>query len=349
MLWWGHFDLNYSRNRIIHQILTELGWTVTYFRPRLSFIGDWEALFENFPKPDLIWVPCFRQRDMMAASRWAKRNSIPVIFDPLISAYDKQVNERKKFKINSLRAKYLLMWERDLFRKADIILADTYSHADYFSHTFKIDHEKITVVYVGAESNLFFPSSLLNSVSRKTIEFLFYGSFIHLQDPRVIIEAARIYRGPPVNWTLLGQGPLLKECQQRSVGLANVTFENWLPYEQLPNRMRKADVLLGIFGDTPKAARVIPNKVFQSLACGRPVITRQANAYPQTLLNDSTTGLVWCPENDPIALAQLVAHLAENSAERAKLAIAAAETSNKYFSLSILREQLKIALTRLVY
>jgi len=86
----------------------------------------------------------------------------------------------------------------------------------------------------------------------------------------------------PVNWVFLGDGPLLDKCRKITAGLTNVAFENRLPYLELPSRIRRADILLGIFGDTPKTRRVIPNKVFQSMACGRPVITAATPAYPQS-------------------------------------------------------------------
>lgn len=344
MLWWGRFDPDYSRNRILRKLLAELGWQVRDFQPRLSGLGDWEARLRALPKPDLVWVPCFRQRDVAAASRWARSHGIPLLFDPLISAYDKQVDERGKLNADSPHARRLLAWERKLLRCADRIIADTPAHADYFAEVLGADRAKSAVVYVGAEEALFSPHPMHAKQPKEALEVLFYGSFIPLQGPGTVIEAARLYKGPPVKWTLLGNGPLRAACEEQAAGLNNVTFEDWMRYEQLPARIQQADILLGVFGTTPKAGRVIPNKVFQSLACGRPVVTRSAGAYPDHLATAENSGLVWVQAGDAQGLADLVAGLAADRDTLPQLGLAAGETSRHYFSESVVRNQLGKAL-----
>ena len=340
VLWWGRFDPDYSRNRILRKLLAELGWQARDFQPRLSDLGDWEARLRALPKPDLVWVPCFRQRDLAAASRWARSRGIPLLFDPLISAYDKQVDERGKLDSGSPRARRLLAWERKLFRRADRIIADTPAHTDYFAEKLGADREKCAVVYVGAEEALFSPRPMQARQPGEALEVLFYGSFIPLQGPGTVIEAARRYRGAPVKWTLIGNGPLRKACEEQAAGLEHVAFEDWMPYEKLPARIQQADILLGVFGTTAKAGRVIPNKVFQSLACGRPVVTRSAGAYPDDLAAKENSGLVWVPAGDAQALADCVASLAAHRDTLHQLGQAAGETSRNYFSESVVRRQL---------
>lgn len=344
MLWWGRFDPDYSRNRILRKLLAELGWQVRDFQPRLSGLGDWEARLRALPRPDLVWVPCFRQRDVAAASRWARSHGIPLLFDPLISAYDKQVDERGKLDADSPHARRLLAWERELLRCADRIIADTPAHADYFAEVLGADRAKSAVVYVGAEEALFSPRPMRAREPQEALEVLFYGSFIPLQGPGTVIEAARLYKGPPVKWTLLGNGPLRAACEEQAASLNNVTFEDWMPYEQLPARIQQADILLGVFGTTPKAGRVIPNKVFQSLACGRPVVTRSAGAYPDHLATAENSGLVWVQAGDAQGLADRVAGLAADRDTLPQLGLAAGETSRHYFSESVVRNQLGKAL-----
>jgi len=344
VLWWGRFDPGYSRNRILRKQFIALGWDLMDFHPGLSLLGDLQAHLRGLPSPDLVWVPCFRQRDLLAASRWAKRKSVPLIFDPLISAYDKQVDERGKLDLTSARAQRLLAWERKLFQRADRVIADTPAHADYFVQMLGVERGRVNVIYVGAEASLFRPRPRTDEILPTPLEVLFYGSFIPLQGPQVVIEAARLYRGPPVKWTLLGHGPLRAACEKMADGLRNVSFEGWLPYEALPARIHRADILLGVFGTTAKADRVIPNKVFQALASGKVVVTRLASAYPEEMVQAKNCGLVWVEAGNGQSLADQIALLAANPDRVRELGEAAAETSVQFFSEAILGQQLEESL-----
>ena len=343
VLWWGRFDPDYSRNRILRQGYGKLGWQVVDFHPLLSPIGDLEANLRQLPRANLIHVPCFRQRDLAAAARYARRHRLPLLFDPLISAYDKQVFERAKFAENSATARRLKSSESGLFARANLVLADTDAHARFYSESLGIARDHVQVVYVGAEEALFKPDATPRALN-DPLEVLFYGSFIALQGAEVIVEAARLYQGPPVRWVLLGDGPLRAACEQLAAGLPNLKFENWLPYEKLPDRIRRADILLGVFGATPKAQRVIPNKVFQALACGKPLVTCSAPAYPEPLRASAQSGLTWVPPGDPERLAAAVRDLAQHPGALATHGAAALATHHRFFSEQKIREQLAAAL-----
>jgi len=341
MLWWGRFDPAYSRNGVVRQHLASLGWGIRDFRPKLCTLGDIEASLRQLPKPDAVWVPCFRQRDMSAARRWCDRHGVTLIFDPLISAYDKQVWERFKLQDGSPAAQKLLAWERGLFAKADRVIADTPCHARFFSETLGVPQKRVRVVYVGADETLFRPAP--DRAPGSPIDVLFFGSFIPLHGANTIIEAARIYQGPPVRWSLLGDGPTKPDCQKAAEGLANVFFEDRIPYAQLPARIHRADILLGVFGTTQKAGRVIANKVFQSLASGRPVITRVSDAYPAE--TRTSEALAFVPPGDPEALSSAVAAWVTRSEALIRRGHAARNIYESCFSADVIRTQLAQCLT----
>lgn len=340
ILWWGRFAPDYSRNRILRQGLKSLGFDIVDFRPKASRFAGLEANLRGIKTPALIWVPCFRQRDVFSAVKWGRQHHIPVLFDPLISSYDKQVDERKKLHRDSRAAKRLLTWEQRIFNAADMLLADTLEHQLYFQQTLKVPPERIAVVPVGAEEGMFRVSDDLHAPTAvKTI--LFYGSYLHLQGPEVIVQAAKIYHGPPVKWLMIGSGPLLGKCKELAAGQDNIDFVDAVPYAQLPGRIQQADILLGVFGITPKAGRVIPNKVYQALACGKPLITRSAAAYPAKIANSTDSGIFWVEPGQPAQLAARVAELVSQPASLIETGRRSRQTYDNYFSQKEINDRLK--------
>ena len=82
----------------------------------------------------------------------------------------------------------------------------------------------------------------------------------------------------------------------------NVEHVSWVGYEQLPGELHRASCALGIFGTSAKAQRVIPNKVFQAIACGTPVVTADTPAIRE-LLRDGESAVLVRP-GDPEALVE---------------------------------------------
>lgn len=334
ILWWGRtgaYGEDYPRNRTVLAKLKQLNIDISVFQPRISRLADIEACLRRLPSVDLIWVPCFRQRDMAAAARYAGRVGVPIIFDPLISAFDKRVNEKRKYQADSWRGKRLLEWERGLFNAADRLVADTQAHKDYFHHTHGVALDNIIVLPVSAEETLFFPGSE-NYTAPAVPEALFFGSFIDLQGAEFIARAVEFYQGQPLKLTLLGDGPerpacerLLAQCNNPNI---SVNFEDWIPFDELPDRIRSADIALGIFGVGEKSSRVIPNKAYQSLACGLPLITMRSDAYPADLGQEQ--GLFFVPPGDPQAIAEALAACSAKLGQT--LRDAAAHTYQRYFS-----------------
>ncbi|WP_250656606.1 glycosyltransferase [Alkalimarinus coralli] len=345
ILWWGrhgNYGPNYPRNRTIIKCLKDLDHEVIEFQPRISKLANLEATLNAFKDIDLVWVPCFRQRDLAAAARWARKRNIPLVFDPLISAYDKRVNEKRKFSADSRRAKRLLKWEKKLYALADIVIADTRCHKQYFVDQLGCEEDKVLVIPVSAEEALFFPKTMPKN---EIPEVLFFGTFIGLQGPTYIAESVTHYDGPKIKLTFLGDGPERAQCeriiQQTNNPKVEVTFEDWIPFHDLPDRIRQSDICLGVFGTGEKSLRVIPNKVYQALACGKPVVTMKGGAYPPAL--DSCNGVNFVTAGTPADIALSISNILKK--DLPLLSEEAARMYSKYFSnqtISLtLRELLK--------
>lgn len=353
LIWgrYGNYGPDYPRNRVIESVLRSLGCEVSRFLPTLSATADVEYALRRGARPDLIWVPCFRQRDLAAAARYARRHRIPLVFDPLISAYDKQVNEKHKFAADSARARRLLTRESRLFKLPDWLIADTKGHADYFHATHGVPHERILVIPVGAEEALFTPQPWPQKPADAPLELVFFGTFIGLQGVDVLAQAILQYDGPPTHWRLIGEGPMKADCERLlaplvgATGPSRVSFEGWGPLPELPARLASADAMLGIFGASDKALRVIPNKVYQGLAIGRAVITAATPAFLAELRADEEHGLLWAKPGDPRSIGEALLRLHQQRDELVSLGNAARASYESHYSnraiAQVLREILQ--------
>ena len=101
------------------------------------------------------------------------------------------------------------------------------------------------------------------------------------------------------------------------LGLKNVEFIGFMSQEWIREKIAQADVCLGIFGDTQKTQRVIPNKVYECLAMRKPVITADTSAIRE-LFGDDDMMLVKTADSESLAAAIL--HLKKNPEQMSKLA-----------------------------
>jgi glycosyltransferase involved in cell wall biosynthesis len=241
--------------------------------------------------------------DLPAARRAARGR--PVVFNPLVSLADTLVGDRGRFRPGSTPARLLERVDRRAFRSADLVVADTDTHARYLAQL--TGCENMAVCFVGAEERIFRPAWERPPL----FTVLFVGKLIPLQGIETILAAAEL--APEMAFRVIGSGQLAPLLERRPQNVEHVT---WVEYEHLADEIRSAGCALGIFGGTPKAQRVIPNKVFQALACAAPVVTADTPAARE-LLRDGESALL-VPAADPAALAEGVRRLAadETLAER---------------------------------
>ena len=326
VLFWGRFDHGYSKTRVNAAAFRALGWEVDYFDVKWCCrFGDVEAFFRGLdrrPRPDLVLVPVCRQRDIAAACRWAHRRGIKVLFDPMISAWDKKVFEQKKWKPEERRAKRLLAWEKKLMAMPDFITWDTSCHVDFAAEYLDVPREKMTPLFTGTDEEVFKPveeECKVESVKCKaesgeqlstfnfqlsTFKVLYHGAYLPLHGTEVIVEAARMTQDLPIQWDFLGWGAYKQSTEAKAAGLKNVRFLEKVPYVKVPEVICAHDIVLGVFGTTAKAARVIGNKVYECMACARPTINEFCTGYPPSA--KECKAIKFIPPGDPAALVKAV-------------------------------------------
>jgi glycosyltransferase involved in cell wall biosynthesis len=172
-----------------------------------------------------------------------------------------------------------------------------------------------------------------------------YGKWSPLHGAGVVLAAAELLRSEPFRFVLIGEGQLSAELRGSIAarGLTNVEWLGELPAGELRAHTLAADVCLGVFGGSEKAARVVPNKVFDALACGRPVVTADSDGAREWLRDGETALLT--PAGDAAALAAALRRLLD-ARERARLGRGGLALYRRAFTPAAVAGELLAALDR---
>ena len=170
---------------------------------------------------------------------------------------------------------------------------------------------KLRRLWVGADDDVMQPRT---EAPHDGFRVFVYASFIPLHGLEHVVRAAALLeeRGDVVTIDVVGAGETAASvrAQAERLGVHTVNFLGRRPYDELPELIARSDVCLGIFGTSAKARRVIPNKVFDALACARAVITADTPALRELLQPGDD---VWCcAPGDPEALADAIMTLRDD-------------------------------------
>jgi glycosyltransferase involved in cell wall biosynthesis len=257
--------------------------------------------------PDFVVTGFNGQLDVLLARRLAGRKA-RIVFAPLVTLTETLVDDRRVYKRGGVKARLAASLDRRTLRAADLVLLDTEAHRAYVAERLA-PRARTATLYLGAEP-IFAPSPLRERGPGDPLQVLFYGQYVPLHGASTIVEAAALIgAGRGVEVTMIGTGPERAgvEALAEQRRCSHVRFEDWAPYETLPQRLRDCDVALGIFGTTPKTKMVIPTKVYQAAASGRPVVTGETPAIREVFTPG--THLLTVPRGDPGALAAALRRL----------------------------------------
>jgi glycosyltransferase involved in cell wall biosynthesis len=349
-LYFGTYDRTSPRNTQVVSCLRDAGVTVVERHREVWGRHNWSIGLTELARvlraegalarrreddADVVVVGYPGHFDMPAAKRIARGR--PVVFNPLVSLHDTLVGDRARFGPRSPAAGVLRAIDNGAFRGADLVVADTEAHAAFFRRTFRLAEHAVAVALVGADEPLFRPGWHPPA----PFHALFVGKLIPLHGLETILAAAAL--APEVLFRVVGEGQLGELLERRP---PNVEHVPWIEYEELPDAYRGAGCALGIFGRGEKAARVIPNKVFQALACACPIVTADTPAARE-LLTDRVDALL-VPPGDARALAGAVRRLSADAELAGRLAAAGRATYEARASEQVLGVRWRTLLERAV-
>lgn len=343
IVFWGTYDQERPRNRISINGLRSQGVEVAECHsdawqgnPDKSAIRgfpqlSWQLLRLGYsylgltyrylrqPAHDAVMVGYLGLIDLFAIWPWAKLRRKPIVWDALMSLYNTLVIDRGMFKENSLRAKVLFLAEWMACRMADRVLVTTEQRRKDFVTRYQLAWDRVVAIPVGVEFDAFPERSVSkdDASAADEVKLLFYGNFLPLHGVKTIVKAAQLAVDRPYQWTLIGSGQTAAEVQTMldDAPVPNLTWLKWVEYPTLHQWIHRADIGLGIFGGSNKAAETIPNKIYQILATGTPLITRDSPAMRELFSEQGARGVYLIPPENPEAILDAIENFQTDRAE----------------------------------
>jgi glycosyltransferase involved in cell wall biosynthesis len=319
----GAYDRSYPRNRVLREGLRRAGVDVVEacVRERRAF-RRYPALISAFARVsrvcDAVLVPEFRHKDVPLARVLAGRR--PVIFDPLVSRHDTLVDDWKLHAPGSAQAAWNRNIDRVSLALADRILCDTWAHGELYV-SLGAARTKLRRVLVGAEDAFF---AVPPPPPAPPIRLTYVGGFLPLHGVPTLIRAVaelerRASRLPEFRVQLVGRGIEFDEARRLAAELAleRLDFTGVTDYADAPRVLADAHVVLGVFGDSEKAGRVIPHKVIQGFASGRAVVTGDGAGLREVFTPEQHVLTV--PRGDSAALADMLERVVGDAALRERI------------------------------
>jgi glycosyltransferase involved in cell wall biosynthesis len=205
--------------------------------------------------------------------------------------------------------------ERFLYRHADLVVVNS---PGYIDHVKSRGARNVALVQNGTDTSMFTPDAdgipfrQAHGLEGKFIA-LYAGAHGLSNDLGVVLATAKLLESrKDICLVLLGDGkdkPALQE-QARHQGLENVLFLPPIPKVNMPAALAAADACIAILKPIELYKTTYPNKVFDYMAAGKPVVLAIGGVIRQ-VIQDADAGIPVTP-GDPDAMAEAIRLLADD-------------------------------------
>jgi glycosyltransferase involved in cell wall biosynthesis len=292
-------------------------------------------------KVDLVWgtsPPIFQ-----GFTAWvlARLKGVPFLFEvrDLWPAFAIAVGVLKQ----PLLIRMSLWLESFLYRHADKVMVNS---PGYIEHVRMKGAKNIVLVPNGADPNMFDPEGtgedFRNRYGLKNQFIALYAGAHGLSnDLGVVLDAAGYLQDvPDLKVVFLGDGKEKQhlKSQAETMHLTNVLFIDSLPKKEMTDALAAANACIAILKPLELYKTTYPNKVFDYMAAGRPVILAIDGVIRQ-VIDNAQAGLFVQPGSAK-QMAEAISHLYGNPSEAAQMGRNGCAYLVKYFSRKEMCEKL---------
>jgi glycosyltransferase involved in cell wall biosynthesis len=247
---------------------------------------------------------------------------------------------------NPILIKLSFWLERFLYRRADRVIVNS---PGYEAHVTERGARRVDLIPNGADPEMFDPTNdglAFRSANHLEGKFvvLYAGAHGLSNDLGVVLEAARMLQNgtatSEIIFMFLGDGkekPALQK-QAAGMGLTNVLFLPPIPKAEMADALAGADACLAILKPLEEYKTTYPNKVFDYMAAGRPVVLA-IDGVIREVVEAAGCGIFTQPGN-PSELAEAIRKLSANKHEARIMGSRGRTYLEDHFSRAVIADKL---------
>ncbi len=310
-----------------------------------SFMGSSFLAGLHVSQVDLVWgtsPPIFQG---ITAWLLARLKRVPFLFEvrDLWPAFAVAIGVLRQ----PLLIRASLWLESFLYKHSDRLIVNS---PGYLEHVRSRGAKNVDLVPNGADPSMFDPSAAGQGFRRQhslngKFVVLYAGAHGLSNNLDVVLEAADLLKqAHNIQFVLIGDGKEKTRLveQARQMELTNVTFLPPVPKNGMPEALACADACIAILRPLELYKTTYPNKVFDYMAAGRPVLLAIDGVIRQ-VVESACAGIPVAP-GDPAAMANAVQYLVDHPDECRKMGQSGRACIEQHFSRVDLAEKLVLIL-----
>ncbi len=232
--------------------------------------------------------------------------------------------------------------ERFLYHRADQVMVNS---PGFIEHIKTRGARQVVLVPNGADPSMFDPSKGGTGFRHAQglgdgFVALYAGAHGMSNDLDVVLDAAALLAGKHIRVVLVGDGKEKPALERRAAeqGLDNVTFVPSVPKSEMPEALAAADACIAILKPLDEYKTTYPNKVFDYMAAGRPVVLA-IDGVMRDVVEAAGCGIFVAP-GDAHAMANAICRLADDPRSSREMGLRGREYLEQHFSRETIGEKL---------
>ncbi len=189
-----------------------------------------------------------------------------------------------------------------MYHTADVIISVTDSFKKILIDENGIDPHKIVICKNGvnlSEVSVSIDPQVLRQRYKIQDKYLvgYVGTIGMAHSIETILQAAKQSTDAKIHFIIMGQGAERDEIKAKSSALTNVTFIDGGNRQDAINITNMLDACIVHLKDTPLFRTVIPSKIFEVMALGKPILMGVEGEAREIVIDQAQAGIPFQPQN----------------------------------------------------